>query len=169
MEFLCQRKKSSDILPKQNKTCLYLLLVMAFALSTFRTGELVVIQSSQGKRKKQQEAVIFDLELISDSSCCYHCSMVSVARSHSVPPPYKNVFSLVHQPVSNMVLSAIGQCLSNSFFTVTFNYIKFLTFTKQINLKINWSFLELWLHQQLSLHVYSHKFFHDQFLIKDHT
>lgn len=55
------------------------------------------------KRRKQLEAVIFDLELISDSNLCYHCSLP--------PPPCKKIFSLVHPPVKNMVLGAIVQLL----------------------------------------------------------
>ena len=110
--------------------------------------------------------------LISDSNCSYHCSVVTVVGSYSAPLPYKNIVSLVHQPVSNMVLTATGQLLLplvslELLFHYTFNYIKFLIFTRQINL--DWSFLELWLHQQLSLYVYSLKFFHDQFLTKDNT
>jgi len=81
MEFLCQRKKSSAILPKHSKNCLYLLLGSVFLLTTFRTGEFVVTQSSKGKRKKQQEAVTLDIKLILYSNCCYHCLMISVAGS----------------------------------------------------------------------------------------
>lgn len=42
-EFLCQRKISSDILPTHNKNCLYLLLIMVSVLSTFSTGEFIVM------------------------------------------------------------------------------------------------------------------------------
>lgn len=147
-EFLCQRKMSSDILPTHNKNCLYLLLLMVFVLSTFSIGEFMVIQISQKKGSKPQEAVIFDLGLISDNNCCYLCSVFCVAGNYTVHPSYKNIFSSVHQPVSNMrMMSAIGKCyfhwcLSNSFFTITYNYIKCLLLNK-LALKLiglSWSY-----------------------------
>lgn len=89
----------------------YLLLVMVFILCSFRIRDFVVTQSSQGKRRKHKETVIFDLELISDSNCCYHRSMDSTTGSRCVPPPCKNIFSLVHQPIRNMIVCATGQPL----------------------------------------------------------